>query len=42
MRNFFTRAREEEKRAKTIAFVHHKGGTGKTTSCLTPIRGTAN
>ena len=20
--------------AKTIAFVHHKGGTGKTTSCL--------
>ena len=24
----------QERHVRTIAFVHHKGGTGKTTSCL--------
>lgn len=29
-----TRHKKQGQKAKTIAFVHHKGGTGKTTSCL--------
>lgn len=34
MRNSFTTTLNNSKRGKIIAFVHHKGGTGKTTSCL--------
>lgn len=34
MKNIFRKSVEEEKTTKKIAFVHHKGGTGKTTSCL--------
>lgn len=36
VRNRFVRNPEDNKvaGAKSIAFVHHKGGTGKTTSCL--------
>ena len=36
LRNMTTRKRDESEcqSAKTIAFVHHKGGTGKTTSAL--------
>jgi len=36
VKSSFKRSREENETqaAKTIAFVHHKGGTGKTTSCL--------
>ena len=36
VKNMFQKSREdnEPQVAKTIAFVHHKGGTGKTTSCL--------
>ena len=30
----FTKDINEGWGAKTIAFVHHKGGTGKTTSCI--------
>ena len=35
-KNMFQKSKEENEPqvAKTIAFVHHKGGTGKTTSCL--------
>jgi len=32
--NRFMKELEEEQGAKNITFVHHKGGTGKTTSCL--------
>lgn len=35
MKNIFRKhPEEEEENTRTIAFVHHKGGTGKTTSCL--------
>lgn len=34
MRNIFRKSAEEGRATKKIAFVHHKGGTGKTTSCL--------
>jgi len=34
VRNTFTDNNESETGVKKIAFVHHKGGTGKTTSCL--------
>ena len=34
MNNIFTYNDESESNVKKIAFVHHKGGTGKTTSCL--------
>jgi chromosome partitioning protein len=34
VKNIFKRNNEPEPSAKKIAFVHHKGGTGKTTSCL--------
>jgi len=34
VKNIFKRDNEPEPSAKKIAFVHHKGGTGKTTSCL--------
>jgi chromosome partitioning protein len=36
VKNMFTRNNDETEvqSAKTIAFVHYKGGTGKTTSCL--------
>ena len=34
MKNIFRKSVEEERSTKKIAFVHHKGGTGKTTSCL--------
>lgn len=34
MKNMFVKAAEDVERTKIIAFVHHKGGTGKTTSCL--------
>ncbi len=30
----FVRTPDDAKSTKTIAFVHHKGGTGKTTACL--------
>lgn len=33
-KNTFTRNGGEERKAKSVAFVHHKGGTGKTTACL--------
>jgi chromosome partitioning protein len=32
--NTFANTSEQEHDVRTIAFVHHKGGTGKTTSCL--------
>lgn len=34
MRNIFRKSAEDKRCTKKIAFVHHKGGTGKTTSCL--------
>ena len=34
MKNLFRKPADKEGLAKKIAFVHHKGGTGKTTSCL--------
>lgn len=34
MKNMFVKSADNAGSAKTIAFVHHKGGTGKTTSCL--------
>jgi chromosome partitioning protein len=34
VKNIFTDNNESETGVKKIAFVHHKGGTGKTTSCL--------
>ncbi len=34
MKNILTNDNESESSVKKIAFVHHKGGTGKTTSCL--------
>ena len=34
MKDLFTDKNESEAGVKKIAFVHHKGGTGKTTSCL--------
>jgi len=36
VKNFFKREKPESqpKKTVTIAFVHHKGGTGKTTSCI--------
>ncbi|MDP8213550.1 MAG: AAA family ATPase [Candidatus Zapsychrus exili] len=34
MKNLFKKNIVEIMKTKTIAFVHHKGGTGKTTSCL--------
>ena len=34
MKNLFTSNNKLEQSVKKIAFVHHKGGTGKTTSCL--------
>lgn len=34
MKNIFKRNNEPEPSARKVAFVHHKGGTGKTTSCL--------
>ena len=34
MKNAIIKTTDNTKCAKTIAFVHHKGGTGKTTSCL--------
>jgi len=34
VKNMFTKTSGDTKKPMTIAFVHHKGGTGKTTSCL--------
>jgi len=34
VKHTFTDNNESETGVKKIAFVHHKGGTGKTTSCL--------
>jgi chromosome partitioning protein len=34
MKNVFSMTTEDTKKARTIAFFHQKGGTGKTTSCL--------
>lgn len=34
MKNMFEKPEKAETSVKKIAFVHHKGGTGKTTSCL--------
>lgn len=34
MKNMFTKTSGDTKKPMSIAFVHHKGGTGKTTSCL--------
>jgi len=34
VKNMLTKGQEEGQSAETIAFVHHKGGTGKTTSCI--------